>query len=165
MDVGKIVGKFIGNKADRDMREITPYLDKIDKATSEVTGLSNDELRARSAALKQRVTDHVAEEKATLEELKVKAEDPEVDVTEKEPIYKEIDSLDERIDEIFEDVLNEILPEAFAVIKETARRFKENEQVEVTALEYDRTLAASRESVEIKGDRAIWKNRWMAGGN
>ncbi|MCK4747185.1 MAG: hypothetical protein KAT15_09125, partial [Bacteroidales bacterium] len=78
MDVGKIIGKFIGNKADRDMREITPYLDKINKSTDEVIGLSNDALRERSAELKKRVTDHVADEKATLEELKAKAEDPEV---------------------------------------------------------------------------------------
>ena len=127
--------------------------------------MSNDQLRERSAALKKAVAEYVAEEKSQLEALKAKAEDPEVDVTEKEAIYKEIDKLDEEIDEKYEVVLDEILPEAFAVIKETARRFKENEELEVTALDYDRTLAASRESVEIKGNRAIWKNRWMAGGN
>ncbi|MCK4748388.1 MAG: preprotein translocase subunit SecA, partial [Bacteroidales bacterium] len=165
MDVNKILGKFLGNKSDRDMREVTPFVDLIMESYDKVTGLTNDQLRERSAALKQQVTDHVAGEKSTLAELKQKAEDPEVDVTEKESIYKEIDRLDEVIDEKYEEVLNEILPIAFGVIKETARRFKENEQLEVTAQEFDRTLAATRESVEIKGEKAIWQNRWMAGGN
>ncbi len=165
MDVGKVIGKFLGNKADRDMREVTPYVELVKNAYEPLPQLSNDQLRERSAALKQKVADFVAEEKSELEALKAKAEDPEVDVSEKESIYKQIDKLDEEIDEKYEVVLNEILPEAFAVIKDTARRFKENEELEVTALEYDRTLAAGRESVEIKGNRAIWQNRWMAGGN
>ncbi|MEN8227207.1 MAG: preprotein translocase subunit SecA [Bacteroidota bacterium] len=165
MDVSKIIGKFIGNKADRDMREVTPFVDKIRQSYETLQGLSNDELRERSVALKRRVADYVQAEQTTHKELKEKAEDPDVDVTEKEPLYKEIDKLDEEIDAKYEVILNEILPEAFAVIKETASRFKENEQLEVTALEYDRTLAATRDSVEIKGDKAIWQNRWMAGGN
>ncbi len=152
MDVSKIIGKFVGNKADRDMREISPQVDKIKEAYETIRGLSNDQLRERSTELKQRVTDYVASEKSTLEELKARAEDPDVDVTEKESIYKEIDHLDIEIDEKYEVVLDEILPDAFSLIKETAKRFKENEQVEVTALDYDRTLAASRESVEIKGN-------------
>ena len=165
MDVGKVLGKFLGNKSDRDMREVMPFVDKIKAAYEPIPELSNDQLRERSAALKQRVTDYVAVEKSELEALKAKAEDPDVEVTEKESIYKQIDKLDEDIDEKYEVVLNEILPEAFSVIKDTARRFKENEEIEVTAMDYDRTLAAARESVEIKGNRAIWQNRWMAGGN
>jgi preprotein translocase subunit SecA len=165
MDVGKIIGKFIGNKADRDMREVMPYLDKIRVESDALQGISNDELRKRSAALKQRIQDHVSEERARMTELKIKAEDPDVDVGEIESLYQEIDKLEERIDEKFEEVLDEVLPESFAVIKETAKRFKEHEQLEVTALEYDRTIAATRDSVEIKNNRAIWKNRWMAGGN
>jgi len=165
MGVGKVLGKFLGNKADRDMREVMPYVDKIKAAYEPLPLLSNDQLRERSAALKQRVSDFVATDRSELEALKSRAEDPEVDVTEMESIYKQIDQLDDEIDEKIEVVLNEILPEAFAVIKETAKRFKENEEIEVTALEYDKTLAASRDSVEIKGNRAIWKNRWMAGGN
>jgi len=165
MDVGKVIGKFLGNKADRDMREVMPFVDKIKAAYESMPELSNDQLRTRSAALKQQVADFVAEEKSQLEALKTTAEDPEVDVSEKESIYKQIDKLDEEIDEKYEVVLNEILPEAFALVKETALRFKEHEEVEVTALDYDRTLAAARESIEIKGNRAIWKNHWMAGGN
>ena len=165
MDVGKILGKFLGNKADRDMREVMPTVEKIKAAYEEMPSLSNDQLRERSAALKQRVADHVSDELSLMKSLKAKAEDPEVDVNEKESIYKEIDRLDEEIDEKYEVILNEILPEAFAIVKETAQRFKTNEEVEVSALDYDRSLAASRESIEIKGNRAIWKNRWMAGGN
>ena len=165
MDVNKIIGKFLGNKADRDMREVMPHVEKIKDAYEHVKNLSNDELRQRSAALKKRVSDYVDEEKTHLDSLKQKAEDPDVDVIEKESIYQEIDKLEETIDEKYEVVLDEILPEAFALIKETARRFKENETLEITALEYDRKLAAIRESVQIKGDKAIWLNRWMAGGN
>jgi preprotein translocase subunit SecA len=165
MDVGKVLGKFLGNKADRDMREVMPFVEKIKNAYKSLPELSNDQLRVKSAELKQQVGDYVAEEISQLEALKVKAEDPETDVTEKEDIYKQIDKLDEDIDEKYEVILNEILPDVFAIVKETALRFKENEEVEVTALDYDRTLAAARESVEIKGNRAIWKNRWMAGGN
>jgi preprotein translocase subunit SecA len=84
MDVSKILGKFLGNKADRDMREVTPYVEKIKEAYTPLLELSHDQLREKSAALKQRVTDFVAEDKSTLEELKAKAEDPEVDVSEKE---------------------------------------------------------------------------------
>ncbi|MFO7933739.1 MAG: preprotein translocase subunit SecA [Bacteroidales bacterium] len=165
MDVGKILSKFLGSKADRDMRVVMPYVEKIDEAHESIQTLSNDALREKSAALKKRVQEYVAEEQATLKELKEKAEDPDVDVTEKEPIYQEIDKLEEVIDDKYEEILDEILPEAFALIKETASRFKENEVIEVTALDYDRTLAASRDSIEIKGEKACWKNRWMAGGN
>jgi len=165
MDVGKVLGKFLGNKADRDMREVLPYVDKIKAAYEPLPELSNDQLRERSALLKRRVADFVADEKSQMDALKAKAEDPEVDVGEKENIYKQIDKLEEEIDAKYEVVLNEILPEAFAVIKDTARRFKENEEIEGTALDYDRTLAASRESVEIKNNKAIWRNRWIAGGN
>ncbi|MEA3462779.1 MAG: preprotein translocase subunit SecA, partial [Bacteroidota bacterium] len=165
MDVGKVLGKFLGNKADRDMREVMPFVDKIKAAYEPMKALSNDQLRERSAALMQQVAEYVSAEKSEMEVLKAKAENPETEVTDKESIYKQIDNLDEEIDEKYEVILNEILPEAFSIIKETALRFKEHEEVEVTALDYDRTLAAARESVEIKGNRAIWQNRWMAGGN
>ena len=147
------------------MREVVPTVELVKAAYDSLTELSNDQLRERSAALKQRVTEYVAAEKAEMESLKAQAEDPDVDVTEKESIYKQIDKLEEDIDAKYEVVLNEILPEVFALVKETALRFKENEEVEVTALDYDRKLAAERESIEIRGDTAIWKNRWMAGGN
>ena len=99
MGVNKLVGKFLGNKADRDMREVTPYLEKIKEEYTPLLDLSNDQLRDRSAALKQKVANFVAEDKARLTEMKLKAEDPEGEVSEKEALYKEIDTLDEQIDE------------------------------------------------------------------
>ncbi|MFH0756087.1 MAG: preprotein translocase subunit SecA [Bacteroidota bacterium] len=165
MNVNKIIGKFIGNKADRDMREVTPYIEKVRIEFEKLQDISNDELREKSANLKNRVADFVAEEKSSLELMKSRAEDPGVDVSEIESLYREIDKLEETIDNRYEVVLDEILPEAFALIKETAKRFKENEELSVTAQEFDRTLAASRDSIVIKGDQAIWKNKWMAGGN
>lgn len=165
MDVGKIIGKFLGNKSDRDMKDVTPYVAKVAEEFEKLKGISNDELRERSAALKQRIQEYVSVEKESVKEKKKIAEDPEVDIGKKEPLYKEIDKLEEQIDEKFEIILNEVLPESFAIIKETAKRFKENAEIEVSALEYDRSLAATRESIEIKGDKAIWQNRWIAGGN
>ncbi|MCP4313489.1 MAG: preprotein translocase subunit SecA [Bacteroidetes bacterium] len=165
MDVGKIVGKFLGNKSDRDMKEVTPYVAKVAAEFDKIQGITNDELRARSAALKQKIEDYVSAEKSSVVEKKKRAEDPEMDVNEKEPLYKEIDQLEEQIDEKYEVILEEVLPESFAIIKETAKRFKENQELEVSALDFDRTIAASRDSVEINGEKAIWKNSWMAGGN
>ena len=147
------------------MREVVPTVELVRAAYEPLPELSNDQLRERSAALKQRVTEYVAAEKAEMESLKVRAEDADVDVMEKESIYKQIDKLEEDIDAKYEVILNEILPEVFALVKETALRFKEHDEVEVTALDYDRKLAAERDSIEIKGTSAIWKNRWMAGGN
>ena len=147
------------------MKEVTPYVEKVAAEFDQLQGITNDELRAHSAALKQRIEDYVSEDKASMEEMKKQAEDPEVEVSLKESLYQEIDKLEERIDEKYEEILNEVLPESFAIIKETAKRFKENAELVVTALDYDRTIAASRDSVVIKGDQAIWKNRWMAGGN
>ncbi|HDR67574.1 MAG TPA: preprotein translocase subunit SecA [Bacteroidaceae bacterium] len=138
---------------------------RVVEAYEEIISLSNDELRKRSALLKTKVTEYVSAETGNLANLKIQAEDPEVDIREKEQIYSDIDRLETEIDDKYEVILEEILPEVFAIVKETARRFKENEIVEVTALDYDRQLAARRDSIEIKGDKALWKNRWMAGGN
>ncbi len=146
------------------MKEVAPYVNKVAAEFDKLQGITNDELRAHSAALKLRIEEYVSEQKRTVGELKNRAEDPEVDVNEIESLYLEIDKLEVKIDEMYEEILNEVLPESFAIIKETARRFKENNELEVTALDYDRTLAASRDSVEIKGKYAIWKNKWMAGG-
>ncbi len=165
MDINKILSKFFGNKADRDMREVMPQVNQTKEIYAQLHGITNDELREKSQALKIRIKDYVQEEEERLQALKDKAEDPEVEVTEKEEIYKEIDKLEEYIDERFDTVLEECLPEAFAIIRETAKRFKENENLEVTALDYDKNLAAQFDHVEIKGDKAVWKNRWIAGGN
>lgn len=158
--------KFIGTKSEKDIREITPVLNKIQAIYPSVEKLSNDELRARTSEFKEKIRLATEEKEKTIRALKDKIEnDPEMDMDEKEKIYEEIDSLDKQNYEVTQEVLNEILPEAFAVIKETARRFKENETIEVTATQMDRDMAATRESVQIVGDKAYFHNKWVAGGN
>lgn len=147
------------------MKEIYPAVEKIQEVYKTLEGISNDDLRKRSVALQSKIRAHVKEEEAKLEELKRKGEDPEVDVSEKEEVYNEIDKLESAIDKKFEEILHESIPEAFAIIRETARRFKENEELEVTALDYDKDLSASADHIYVKGEKAYWKNRWMAGGN
>ena len=161
--VTKILGKILGDKSERDIKEISPIINQIKEEYKRIVGLSNDELRAESDKLKQILADRIKPEEDEIAALKIEAE--EVEIQNSEKIYERIDKLEEKIDEKIEEVLNEILPVAFAVVKETARRFTENEKVEVTANDFDRNLAASRESINIQGDKAIWNNTWMAGGS
>ncbi len=163
--VNSLMGSLFGNKSTRDIKEVTPLLKKVLVAYEKVVSLSNDELRSLSSQLKQTVGDALGETAQEIASLKEKAESDQVDLSEKEEIYSKVDKLEKEINESLKDILLEILPEAFAVIKETARRFKENSEIEVTASDFDRNLAATRNSVEIKGDKAVWKNRWIAGGN
>jgi len=165
MNINNILSRFLGNKSDRDMKEIFPIVSKVQEVYDKLQDITNDELRARAEDLKTRIREYVKEEEAQLEELKQKGEDASVDVNEKEDIYNQIDKLEEKIDAKFEEILNESVPEAFALVRETARRFKENPELEVTALDYDKDLAAKVDHISIKGDKAIWRNRWMAGGN
>lgn len=161
--VNKILGKFLGNKSDRDIREITPIVEQIRKEYQRITQLSNDELRDESARLKQIIADRIQPENDEINSLKEEVE--EVEIQESEKIYQRIDKLEELINEKIEEVLNEILPSAFSVIKETAKRFTENETITVKALDFDKDLAAGRDSIQIKDDKAIWSNTWMAGGS
>jgi len=158
--------KFIGTKSDKDIRELLPLVDKIKAVYPSIEKLSNDELRSKTLEFKSKIKAATTEKEQTILDLREKIEnDPEMDMDEKEHIYEQIDSLDKETYEITQHVLNEILPEAFAVIKETARRFKENETIEVTASQMDRDMAATRESVQIVGDKAYFHNKWVAGGN
>ena len=162
--VSKVLGLFLGNKYDRDIKEISPYVEKALAEYSKLQSLSNDELRDKTVALKKHITEYVAEEEKQLEGLKVQAE-AEEDFDAKEALYEKIDKFEKEISDKLEVVLDESVPLAFAIVKETARRFKENEVLEVTARQYDRELAVTRESITIEGDKAYWKNRWIAGGN
>ncbi len=158
--------KIIGDKATRDMKEINPYLKKIKEAYEHIKTLSNDELRAKTLEFKEKIAQYVKEEEEEIARLEKQIEeDVDLDINAKEDIYKQIDKLKKRSYEKSQEILNEILPEAFSVVKETARRFKENEYVEVTATEFDKELAAKYDNVTIKGDKAYYKNQWMAGGN
>ncbi len=169
MNFIEIITKLFGNKAQKDMRAIQPVVDQIKAAYESIDALSNDELRARSWALMDKLQAAVADKKARIAELKASIEGTPIEKREK--IYNEVDKLEKEIKDKYEEVLNEILPEAYAIVKSTARRFAQSETVEVTATEMDRALAADPrfDFVEIVGGdnlaKAVYKNHWMAGGN
>ena len=167
MDIAsKIIKLFFGSKADKDRKEITPYIDKIKAIYPSISALSNDELRARSAALSKSIADYIADDEASIVKNKELLERPETSLKDKERISKDIDDTTKRIDDKIEQKLEEILPEAFAIMKDTARRFAENDTVVVTATEFDRNLAAARQDlVTIEDDKAIYSSVWTAGGN
>ncbi|MDR0814438.1 MAG: preprotein translocase subunit SecA [Bacteroidales bacterium] len=165
MSVNSFLSSLFGNKAQKDMKEIRPYVDRIKAAYERVAGLSNDRLREETAQMRKQIQDAIQDEQNKIADLKAKAEDVNASVDEVERCYKEIDRLEKAMVEDVEKTMNEILPVAFSVMKETARRFKENERIEVTATDFDRALAIKKHNVMIAGDKAIWLNRWMAGGN
>ena len=167
MDIAsKIIKLFFGSKADKDRKEITPYVEKIKAIYPKISALSNDELRARSAALSKSIADFIADDEAAIVKNKELLERPETSLKDKERISKDIDDTTKRIDDKIEQKLEEILPEAFAIMKDTARRFAENDTVVVTATEFDRNLAAARQDlVTIEEDKAIYNSVWTAGGN
>ena len=166
MDIlSNIIKLFFGSKADKDRKQIEPYVNKIKEIYPSIEKLSNDELRARSTALMKQIADFIASDEAHIVEQKAKLEFSETSLAEKEKISKDIKTTEKRIDEKIEQQLDEILPEAFAIMKDTARRFTENEVVEVTATDFDRNLAASKDFVTIEGDKAIYATHWTAAGN
>ena len=163
MGFNDFLGKIFGSKGQRDLKEITPFVDKIKAVYNEIASLTNDELRARTESLKQRIQDYVAAETTRVEELKASIESTEINLREK--IYNEIDKLEKEITAKYEEVLDEILPEAFSIMKDTARRISENPITEVTATDFDRELATKHDFVSIEGNKALYKNQWTAGGN
>ena len=159
----EFITKLFGNKSQRDLKEITPYVDKIKAVYPSIQALSNDELRAKTEEIKQRIQDYVAEERAQVEALRQGIEEKELE--EREAIWAEVDKIEKNITEKMEVVLEQSLPEAFAIMKDTARRFTENTEVVVTANDFDRTLATRFDFVRIENDKAIYQNHWIAGGN
>ncbi len=162
--VNKVLGLFLGNKYERDIKEITPYTKEILKEYDNLKDLSNDQLRDLTLVLKNEIRESLEADENEIKSLRNKAE-LEEDVIRKEEYYNEIDKIEKLIEEKLEKTLDNLVPRAFAIVKETARRFKENSSLEVTARQYDRDLAATRESITVNGDKAIWSNRWIAGGN
>ena len=161
-----ILKKILGDKSTKDLKLINPYVDKVIEAYEHIKVLSNDELRNKTLEFKQRISDYLKDEEQQIADLKKEIEDnPDMDVDEKEAKYELIDKLDKDSYDKTQDVLNQILPEGFAVIKETARRFAENDVVEVTATEFDGYLASRYDSVNIKNGKAYYNNVWQAGGN
>lgn len=162
MGLNGIISNLFGSKVDRDLKTTQPYLELVLAKGPEIEALSNDELRGRSIKLKEGIQEFIKDDKNKIEELKAKAQS--LDIWEREDIFNEIDKIEEEIDAKLEDHLDSILPEAFAIIKETARRFTENEQLEVSASASDRELATENDFVDVNGDKAIWYNSWIAGG-
>jgi len=163
MALNDIISKIFGNKAQRDLKAINPVVEKIKAVYPEITKLSNDELRARTKALEAQIQSSVSDERAKIAELKNGIED--IELEEREKVWKQIDKIEDEITEKLEKALDAALPEAFAIMKDTARRFTENREIIVTATDFDRNLAATHDFVRIEGDKAIYQNHWMAGGN
>ena len=164
MAVAQILKKLFGSKADRDMKQLKPILDQILAAYGPIDKLSNDELRAKTNELRAKLRECEAPFEKRIAEIKQKL-DEDIPVNEKEALATESDKIVKDEDDAIEKTLNEILPEAFAIMKSTARRFAQNETVEVTATDFDKDLSIKHDFVSIEGDKAIYKNHWMAGGN
>ena len=162
MAFSKIISKLFGNKEQRDLKEMNPYVKLIKEVYPEIEKLSNDELRSRAKEVEKRIQDYVSEEKDKINKLKEGIED--IELEERELIWEQVDKIEEEISSKFEVILEEVMPEAFAIMKDTARRFTENEEIVVTATQFDKDLAATHDFVRIEGDKAIYKNRWIAGG-
>ena len=163
MDFFKLMRKLFGNKSDRDMKQIQPLVEEVLKIYPEIQALSNDELRARTKELQARLREAGKPIRAQIDDLKAQIE--KTDIQDRKPIFDRIDKLEKEQLEVFEKVLDEIRPVAFAIVKSTAERFTLNENVAVTATDFDRELAARHDFVDIEGDQAIYHNHWVAGGN
>ncbi|MCR4619784.1 MAG: preprotein translocase subunit SecA [Paludibacteraceae bacterium] len=164
-NITSLLKKILGSKSERDMKEITPFVELIKAEYPAIQSLSNDELRAKSAALRQEIAELVAPDKEKIKQLKEEIEQTEIDKREK--IFNEIDQIEKDIQDKYDKKLDEIMPVVFAIVKDTARRFLQNEETVVTANDFDRNLAAkpSNDFIRIEGDKAIYKNEWTAGGN
>ena len=163
MGFNSFISKLFGNKASRDLKALRPIVDQVNAVYPNIQKLSNDELRARTAEIRADLQKMVAPQREQIEALNQRIK--ETDIEKRQPIFDEIDKIEKDILEEFEKGLNSYLPEVFAIVKETAKRFTENEEIEVTANDFDRELAQTHDFVEIDGDKAIWFNTWEAGGN
>jgi preprotein translocase subunit SecA len=157
--------KFFGTKSEKDIKLIQPQVDKIIEIYPTLQKLSNDELRAKVDVLKQKIQDAIKPQQSEIESIKSKIDaDVDMDVDDKEDLYKEIDIIEKDITKVIEETLNDILPEAYAILKDTARRFSENEELLVTANDFDKSLAKSFKNIELRGNQVAWKNKWNAAG-
>jgi preprotein translocase subunit SecA len=163
-----VVAKVFGSKSDRDLKTIIPYVSQINSEFEQLQQLSDDELRNQTFLFKQQISEYLSEIDTEIGNLKSQTEAADIDVHAKDELFKQIDKLKKERDAELEKILLQILPKAFAVVKETARRFTINKQLVVTATEFDKTLAANnrfKKPVKIEGDKAIWSNTWEAAGN
>ena len=163
--MANLLKKLFGSKAERDVKQITPTLKLVLAAYDRIDKLSDDDLRAESAALREKVRAYTAAEEEKVAQIREQLSDPEMEVSRKEKLATELDELTKTIDKKIEEILDQVLPEAFAIVKSTARRFKENEKIRVKATDFDRDLSAKHDFVNVDSDYALWRNSWMAGGN
>ena len=164
MSFTDVFKKIFGTKADRDMKQLRPMLNKVLEAYGNIDKLSDDQLREKCTELKKRIQDAIAADESRIASIKEELE-TDIPLNRKEELATESDKLVKKVDQTIEDVLEEILPEAFAIMKSTARRFKENPVIRVKATQFDRDLSATKDFVSIDGDYALWNNHWVAGGN
>ena len=162
MNFNKILKSLFGDKSSRDMKLIQPLVEKVKAVSPKIEQLDNDALRQRTKELQQQVQNSAREQKARIEELKAKIEETPID--ERADIFAQIDKIEKEVLDIYEEALNEVMPEVFAIVKETARRFAENEETVVTATDFDRELAGDpkKDFITIDGDKAIYHNHWTA---
>ena len=163
MDISKFLVKIFGDKKSRDLKAYRPLVEAVLQIYPEIQALSNDELRDRTQKIRQRIQDSAAELREQIQTLKNKI--PGTDIQDRAPIFSQIDKLEKEVLEILEKALDKERAEVFAIVKSTAERFTKNETIEVTANDFDRNLAASHDFVDIEGDKAIYHNHWIAGGN
>ena len=164
MSFNSFLKSIFGNKSERDLKKLMPIVRKIQAVYPEVEQLSNDELRERSAAIRAEIQEYVKPQRDEIAAIKAEIENLEYE--EREPLWSKIDKIEKEVLERIEDKLNEVLPVVFAIVKDTARRFTQNETIEVTATDFDRKLAADgHDFLDIDGDKAIYYNHWEAGGN
>jgi len=162
--LGQTLGKIFGTKYDRDVKVYQPVVEETNEVFETLSSLSNDELRNKTLEFRSRIKEHLSGIDDDIAKAREETES-EKDLEAKEALFNEIDELRKDRDKHQEDILKEILPEAFAVVKETARRFKDNDEIIVTATDLDRDIAAKRSNVVINGDQSVWSSTWMAGGN
>jgi preprotein translocase subunit SecA len=160
-----VIGKIFGSKADKDLKQLAPYLERIKKEYDRIDKLDHDALRAETLKIKQTIQDYITEDEKQKAILREQLEDVEIEVLKKEALATEVDKLTKKIDEKIEEILDRVLPQVFAIMKSTARRFFQNQTLTVTATDFDRQLSTTKDHVEIKADKAVWHNSWMAGGN
>src|SRR5690554_4812379 len=154
--IGGLLKKILGDKSVKDRKTFQPIIDKVNEIYSSIQNISDDELRARTKAFQDKIKEGTAEIEKEIQDLEEQANHPDTVVLDKENIFEKIDKLTADVDEKIESILKELLPEAFATIKETARRWAENKQLAVTATEYDHKMAKTHDGLVIEGDKAIW---------
>ncbi len=164
--INKTITKIFGKKSDRDLKDITPRVIKIKEEFAKLENISNDELRSKTVEFKNSIAEHLKDTNEEINSLTKEAEEnPELDIHRKEEIYREVDKLKKELNVQTEEILNTILSEAFAVVKETARRFSKNTELRATATQLDRDLVTRRDHMSIQGNEVVYKNTWVAAGN